>query len=90
VQVVATATLAALVGGGGLGRLINLGFGQRDYAVMIAGALLVALLAITTELVLVVLSWALTPGPRRLPFRRVPRSTAASGTPEATATGVPA
>ena len=31
VQVVATATLAALVGGGGLGRIINLGFGQQDY-----------------------------------------------------------
>jgi ABC-type proline/glycine betaine transport system permease subunit len=89
VQVVATATLAALVGGGGLGRLINLGFGQRDYGVMIAGALLVALLAIATELLLVVVSWALTPGPRRLPFRRVPRATAASGTPEPTATGVP-
>ena len=33
VQVVATATLAALVGGGGLGRIINLGFGQQDYGV---------------------------------------------------------
>jgi osmoprotectant transport system permease protein len=70
VQVVATATLAALVGGGGLGALINLGFGQQDYGLMIAGAILVALLALLTELVLVVLSWALTPGPRRLPFRR--------------------
>jgi osmoprotectant transport system permease protein len=72
VQVVATATLAALVGGGGLGALINLGFGQQDYGLMIAGAILVALLALLTELVLVVLSWALTPGPRRLPFRRPP------------------
>jgi osmoprotectant transport system permease protein len=72
VQVVATATLAALVGGGGLGALINLGFGQQDYGLMIAGAILVALLALLTELVLVALSWALTPGPRRLPFRRPP------------------
>ena len=74
VQVVATATLAALVGGGGLGRIINLGFGQQDYAVMIAGALLVAVLALLTELLLVVLSAALTPGPRRWtlprPWRR--------------------
>ena len=74
VQVVATATLAALVGGGGLGRIINLGFGQQDYAVMIAGALLVALLALLTELLLVLLSAALTPGPRRWtlprPWRR--------------------
>ncbi len=74
VQVVATATLAALVGGGGLGRIINLGFGQQDYAQIIAGALLVAVLALLTEALLVVLSAALTPGPRRWtlprPWRR--------------------
>ncbi len=74
VQVVATATLAALVGGGGLGRIINLGFGQQNYPVMIAGALLVAALALLTELLLVVVSAALTPGPRRWslprPWRR--------------------
>jgi osmoprotectant transport system permease protein len=89
VQVVATATLAALVGGGGLGRLINLGFGQRDYGVMIAGAILVAALAMLTELVLVALSWAITPGPRRFPLRRAERGTTELGTPEPTATGVP-
>jgi osmoprotectant transport system permease protein len=38
VQVVATATLAALVGGGGLGRIINLGFGQQDHGEILAGA----------------------------------------------------
>jgi osmoprotectant transport system permease protein len=69
VQVVATATLAALVGGGGLGTLINLGFGQQDYGLMIAGALLVAVLALATEVFLAFLTWAVTPGPRRLPFR---------------------
>jgi len=68
VQVVATATLAALVAGGGLGRIINLGFGQQDYGVVLAGAILVAALAVLTELVLSVLSWALTPGEKRLPF----------------------
>jgi osmoprotectant transport system permease protein len=74
VQVVATATLAALVGGGGLGRLIDLGFGQQDYGVMIAGAILVAALALLTELLLVVLSWAVTPGQKRRPsvLRRRP------------------
>jgi ABC-type proline/glycine betaine transport system permease subunit len=70
VQVVATAGLAALVGGGGLGTLINLGFGQQDYGLMIAGAILVAALALLTEALLVALAWAVTPGPRRLPFRR--------------------
>lgn len=89
VQVVATATLAALVGGGGLGRIINLGFGQRDYGVMIAGALLVAVLALLTEAVLVVLSWVLTPGPKRLPFRAPARTSAVRGVPEPTASGVP-
>ena len=63
VQVVATATLAALVAGGGLGRIIKLGFGQQDYGAIIAGAILVAALALLTELVLAALSWALTPGP---------------------------
>jgi len=70
VQVVATATLAALVAGGGLGDLINLGFGQQDYGVVVAGAVLVAALAVLTELVLAAVSWALTPGEKRLPFRR--------------------
>lgn len=68
VQVVATAGLAALVGGGGLGRLINLGFAQQNYAEVVAGAILVAGLAIVTELTLVMLSWGLTPGQKRLPF----------------------
>ncbi|MGY1591121.1 ABC transporter permease [Geodermatophilus sp. SYSU D00965] len=87
VQVVATATLAALVGGGGLGRIINLGFGQQDLGQILAGALLVAGLALLTELVLVLVSWAVTPGPRRLPFRAGRREP--SGTPEPTASGVP-
>ena len=42
VQVVATASLAALVGGGGLGRMVRLGFGQQNYGLIIAGALLIA------------------------------------------------
>jgi osmoprotectant transport system permease protein len=87
VQVVATATLAALVGGGGLGRIINLGFGQQDLGQIIAGAVLVAALALLTELVLVLLSWAVTPGPRRLPLLGVRRDRA--GQPEPTASGVP-
>ncbi|GAC1656811.1 MAG: ABC transporter permease [Candidatus Dormibacteraceae bacterium] len=52
VQVVATATLAALVAGGGLGRFIIDGLGQRDDAQVFAGAVLVAGLAITVELIL--------------------------------------
>ncbi|TMF48555.1 MAG: ABC transporter permease [Chloroflexi bacterium] len=49
VNVVATATLAALVGWGGLGRFIIDGFSQRDDAQKIAGGLLVAILSILVE-----------------------------------------
>ena len=50
VQVVATATLGALVAWGGLGRFIIDGFAQQDHPELVAGAILVALLAIATEL----------------------------------------
>jgi osmoprotectant transport system permease protein len=49
VQVVATATLAALVAGGGLGRYIVDGFALRQDDRILAGAILVALLALGTE-----------------------------------------
>jgi osmoprotectant transport system permease protein len=62
VQVVATATLAALVGGGGLGVIINTGFGQQDRGQIIAGGILVAGLALLTELVLAFVQRQVTPG----------------------------
>jgi osmoprotectant transport system permease protein len=49
VQVVATATLAALVAGGGLGRYIVDGFALQQDDRILAGAILVALLAVGTE-----------------------------------------
>jgi osmoprotectant transport system permease protein len=52
VQVVATATLAALVAWGGLGRYVIDGLSQRDYVQVFAGAVLVAALSVLTELVL--------------------------------------
>lgn len=61
VQVVATATLAALVGGGGLGTIINSGFGQQDRGQIIAGGLLVAALALLTEGVLALIERVVTP-----------------------------
>ena len=88
VQVVATAGLAALVGGGGLGRLVNLGFGQQNYGLIIAGAILFAALALLTEAVLVGVSWAVTPGPKRLPFPSR-RLAGPAAVPEPTASGVP-
>jgi len=49
VNVVATATLGALVAGGALGRFIVDGLALREYDQLMAGALLVALLAVATE-----------------------------------------
>jgi osmoprotectant transport system permease protein len=52
VQVVATATLAAFVGLGGLGRYLIDGLAQRDLPQVVGGAILVAVLSLATELVL--------------------------------------
>jgi osmoprotectant transport system permease protein len=52
VQVVATATLAAFVGLGGLGRYLIDGLAQRNLAEVVGGAILVAVLSLLTELVL--------------------------------------
>ncbi|WP_306335690.1 ABC transporter permease [Streptomyces sp. KL118A] len=54
VQVVATATLAAMAGEGGLGRIITAGFNLQNTPQVVAGAVLVALLALLVEGVLVV------------------------------------
>jgi osmoprotectant transport system permease protein len=52
VQTAATATLAAFVGGGGLGRLILDGFALQDRVMVLAGVVLVAVLTMGTELAL--------------------------------------
>jgi osmoprotectant transport system permease protein len=49
VNVVATATLAAVVAGGALGRFIVDGFALREFDQLVAGGILVALLAVITE-----------------------------------------
>ena len=48
-QVIATATLADYVGGGGLGHFIFLGLKTNDYPQMLAGSIIVILLAILSE-----------------------------------------
>lgn len=64
VQVVATATLAAVTAWGGLGRYIVDGFAQRDDVQIFAGAVVVGLLALVTELALAVVQRRLSPGRR--------------------------
>lgn len=54
-QVVATATLAATVGLGGLGRFLLDGLAVRDYAQMAGGAVLVAALALGVDLLALLL-----------------------------------
>ncbi|CAL9349395.1 Choline transport system permease protein OpuBB [Streptomyces sp. enrichment culture] len=49
VQLVATATIAALAGGGGLGRIITAGFNLADTSQVVAGAVLVAAFALVVE-----------------------------------------
>jgi osmoprotectant transport system permease protein len=61
VQVVATATIAAQVGAGGLGRLIIDGFAVQDNVQLLAGAVLVAALSFLTEVSLGALQRRLTP-----------------------------
>lgn len=48
-QVVATATLAAYVGSGGLGRYLFLGLKTQDYAMMLGSSLLVVVLALVLD-----------------------------------------
>jgi len=49
-QVVATATIAAYTGAGGLGRLVFDGLALQEFGQMLAGAVLVALLAVLVDL----------------------------------------
>lgn len=64
VQVVATTTLVAIVAGGGLGRYIVDGFARQEYSTrLLAGALLVGVLALVTDRALGALeSRAISPG----------------------------
>jgi osmoprotectant transport system permease protein len=69
VQTVATATLAAVLGGGTLGQLIIVGFNVGDQVRIFGGALLVAALSIGTELVFAAIQAAATsPGLRGRPI----------------------
>jgi osmoprotectant transport system permease protein len=49
VQVVATATIAALVAGGGLGAIITDGYGRQNQAEIIGGSVCVVVLALSVE-----------------------------------------
>ncbi len=62
-QVIATATIAASVSLGGLGRYLIDGLASRDYVQMVCGSLLVAALALVADLLLAALErYAVSPG----------------------------
>ncbi len=61
VEVTASATLAAFVGSGGLGIYITRGFAQYDNAILLVGALPVALLTLLVENLLLLTQKAVTP-----------------------------
>ncbi len=83
VQVVATATLAALVGGGGLGRFIVDGFALQQDDQLVGGAIIVAALALLTERLFTLADRVLvSPGLRdRTPEPLLVRSAAVSESP---------
>lgn len=60
-QLVATATVAAYIGLGGLGRLLLDGLAILDYAQVVAGALLTALLAVVLDLFFATLQRVVVP-----------------------------
>jgi osmoprotectant transport system permease protein len=57
VQIVSAATLAAFIGGGGLGELIAAGMGTLNMPQLVLGGLAVAALAVATELAFALLEW---------------------------------
>jgi osmoprotectant transport system permease protein len=74
-QVISTATIAAYVSLGGLGRLIIDGRAENDYAQMTAGAVLVGVLALAVDLTIGLLSTILvSPGLTRRTVKSVKRT----------------
>ena len=70
-QIVATMTLGAIFGSGGLGRFLVEGIAQRDAAMTTGGVILVAVLALVTEGVFALLQrGATSPGLRRPEMNR--------------------
>ncbi len=78
-QVVATATIAAVVALGGFGRYVIDGLAQQNYSMMVGGALLVAVLAVIGDRLLAIIGhFVVSPGlSGRTARRRKPAATTA-------------
>jgi osmoprotectant transport system permease protein len=85
-QVISTATIAAYVSLGGLGRLIIDGRAQNDYSQMMAGAVLVAALALVVDLGIGLIGrFAVSPGLTRRRVRSAATARVAPTAPVAAA-----
>ncbi len=71
-QVVATATIAAFVGLGGLGRFVIDGYATRDLEQVTAGALLIAAVAVTVDGAFVLLQRVVAPHRQPRPVMTTP------------------
>ena len=71
-QILATATLAAVFGGPGLGRYLVEGYAQLDYPMMFAGVILVGILFVVVELAFTAIQRVLTSPGLRPPERTEP------------------
>jgi osmoprotectant transport system permease protein len=70
VQIVATATLAAIIGGGGWGEYILSGIYQLDMTQILAGALPVSLLALLVEVTFAVIQRLVTPAGVKVTYQQ--------------------
>lgn len=77
VQLVATVSIAALVALGGLGRIVTIGVANRDIGQVVAGALVIAVVALVVEVLFEALSTRLDP--RRRAVRASARRIAGAG-----------
>jgi len=79
-QIIATATLAAIFGGPGLGRFLVEGYAQLDYPMMLAGVVIVGVLFLVVEGIFELVQRALTsPGLRPPSADELARLEAAAG-----------
>jgi osmoprotectant transport system permease protein len=85
-QVVSTATVAAYLSLGGLGRFIFDGLPVRDYTQVLVGALLVTLLALVLDGLLVLVQRLVVPAGVRAIRSRVPQRTAKGASAQAALT----
>jgi osmoprotectant transport system permease protein len=81
VQVVATAGLAALIAGGGLGRYVVDGFALRENDRIVAGAILIAVLSLLTDLAFTLLARLTAPRLTSAPTRARASRPALEGPP---------